>query len=107
MLTILSHSHKFLHTWAAPSRTDRYKQAYTLPRLGPVSHILHGSLPPTGTVAGSESTFPGFCPDPATPPVPTHSTHSSCYSQITSPRGRPGRKQGILGARLLALLWAA
>ena len=105
MLTILSHSHKFLHTWAAPSRTNTLKQAYTLPRLGPVSHILHDSLPPTGTVAGSPHSQVSALTLPP-PPFPTQSTHSSCYSQITSPRGRPERKQGILGARLLALLWA-
>lgn len=84
------------HAQPPPAHSHTCGLADTLPRLEPVSHILCGSLPLTGTEqAGSPHSQVSALTLVA--PFPTQSTHSSCCSQITSPKGMSGGEQGILG----------
>ena len=90
MLTILTLSQVPTHMGSPLLHTHTHRQSYTLPRLRPVSHILHGSLPPTGTGAGRS---PHSQVSALTLTPPPHSEHTFLLLQPDNqPQGEAWRK---------------
>lgn len=103
MLTILTLSQVPAHMGSPLLHTHTHTQAGQHSPTPEACQPHSPWLPPSNRDRGRQSPHSRVSALTLTGPPP-QSTHSSCCSQITSPRGRPGREKDILGTRLLAIL---